>query len=373
MTADQNPATRRIMDTIGDTSRIPILNIEEGDVYVLFGFPIAGLVGASLIGIDALTLPLIMIGIAVGVAVVYASPPHLPTTTWLSDSARYYFLRPRMTYNVPRSVRSDLDAKATMNTSGGVVQYTPFRPDERTQDLTQIKRAWPGARTIERTDGSMVTMLEVDPGNMDFAMSDDWANIQSLGESFANNDLDFPLTVYTTTRSFPVEKLTTQIDKRLGDRDVSESPVFRRLLEEYRQERPKELKDTQSIQYYLGVEVAPIEVYQHTRAEPSPLERLTTFPLIGLLFIPFVTRREQLTEAQLRAQLFEELEARCRTVQTELVGKAHGWSSQRLSTVELFVLSMDFWNGEEHQYGDQRNVIRSQPAINHRRREDVDE
>jgi len=69
---------------------------------------------------------------------------------------------------------------------GGLANYTPFKPDERTQDLTNIKRAWPGAGAIQRTDGTMEAFIEIDPGNMDFAMSDDWAQLQNAGEDFAN-------------------------------------------------------------------------------------------------------------------------------------------------------------------------------------------
>jgi len=41
-----------------------------------------------------------------------------------------------------------------------------------------------------------------------------------------------------------------------------------------------------------------------------------------------------------------------------------------LSTVELFLLAMDFWNGEEHDYDDASNAVRERPVVGHERRDD---
>nr|WP_321169711.1 hypothetical protein [Halobaculum salinum] len=61
MTDDHTAATRRIMDAIGEESRLPIINVREGDVYVLIGFPTAGLLLGGLTGIDVLVLPLVLL------------------------------------------------------------------------------------------------------------------------------------------------------------------------------------------------------------------------------------------------------------------------------------------------------------------------
>ncbi|WP_313692102.1 hypothetical protein [Halorarum halobium] len=368
MTDDQ-AAARRIMDAIGDEGRIPIINVREGDVYVLIGFPTVGLLGGGLTGVDALVLPLVLLGVLVGVATIVAAPAHLPAATWLRDVSRYYLTRPRVTFATPEGPSTG-SADAVRRTDGGLVQYGPFTPDERTQDLTHIERAWPGASALERDDGTMVGMLQVDPANMDFAMSGDWAGRQAKAAEFANNDLEFPLTLYTSTRPFPVNRLVDQIDDRLADEDVKANPTYHDLLTEYRERRPEELTDIQQIHYYLGVEVTPFEVYNRDRDERSPAERLSRIPLFGLLFTPFVTRRDRLSEAALRAAMFEHLDRRCRTVETELVGSMSGWAARRLDTPELFVLAMDFWNGETHEYGDAASVLSNTPAASGTRQRD---
>lgn len=362
MAEDSTDADRRIMDTIGERTRVPILNIEEGDLYVLIGLPVCGLLLGGLSDLDALVFPLMGIGFLLGVALVFAAPSHLPTTTWLSDVYRFYVHRPRRTLAAPTET-DGADSTATKRNEGGAAAYQPFTTDERTQDLTNVERAWPGAGAIERTDGAVVGMLELDPANMDLAMATDWAQLQALGESFANDDLTFPLTVHATTRRFPVDRLLDALENRLDDVDVTRAPVFRTLIEEYQETRPTEITGTQQLRYFLGVEVHPRDVYQRHQAEPSPVERLTMIPVLGWLFTPFVARREQLTEAELRKRLFEVLDQRCRTVDTGLVTKAPGWSARRVSTTELFLLTMEFWNGEAHDYGNPADVVRSQPVI----------
>ncbi len=348
------------MNRLGEQRRIPLLNVEEGDVGLLFGLPIAGLFVGSLIS-TVLVVPLVLVGVTMGVAAVYAAPSHLTAWTWVRDLARFYLFRPAMTLSKPAAAAHD-------STTGGVVQYLPFTPSERTQDLTSVQRAWPGTGVIERTDSTMEAFIEVQPANMDFAMSGDWQSVQAAGEAFANTELRFPLTLYTTTRSFPADQLVDQLEDRLADPDVAVNPAFEDLLTEYREQRPAELADTRQHHYYLGVEVSPLEVYNRYTQEPTPGEKLTELPILGVLFTPFVTRRKDFAAAERRQAMFEKLDERIRTVRTEFVEDVPGWSATRLSTLDVFVLAAEFWNGEE--YVDSGRLLRTEPAMAAGRRGD---
>ena len=366
--SDPDAAARRIMDQFGEASHIPYLNIEEGDVGVLIAFPIGGLVLAGLTGIESLALPFVAGGLGCGAALVYVAPDHLTAWTWTKDIARY-LKRPQVTVSVPEE-----PTHGTSNSErneGGLANYTPFTPDKRTQDLTNVERAWPGAGAIQRSDGTMEAFIEVDPGNMDFAMADDWAQLQEAGAEFANTELNATLKFHATTRSFPVEQLTDTIADRLTDEDVTENPILKQLLEEYRETRPHEMRERgiQQVQYYLGVQVSPLEVYDRYRNEETPAEKLTQLPIIGVLFTPFVTRRADLTATERRARMFDTLDSRVADVRSEFIQQASGWSARRLTTVELFMLNMDFWNGREHDYDDAERVVREQPVVDHSRRE----
>jgi hypothetical protein len=357
-------AKRRIMNRLGEENRVPILNVPEGDIGVLFGFPIIGLFVASLLGTDVFLLPLVLLGVTLGTTVVYAAPAQLTAWQWLRDVSRFYLKRPRVTHSHEKD--SDHDP-----TEGGLVQYTPFTPAERTQDLTNVQQAWPGAGAIQRTDGRMEAFIEIDPANMDFAMSGDWQAVQEAGAEFANSKLEFPLTFHATTRSFPVGQLIEQLDNRLSDADVQENPAFQELLTEYRERRPADLADTQRLHYYIGVEVDRLEVYNRYQQERALRKKIAEIPVFGLLFRPFVARRHDLDDAEVKAAMFEKLDERIRTVRSEFVENVSGWSATRLSTLELFLLNTEFWNGEEYDTDTTSELIRQQPAVSRESRADA--
>lgn len=340
MSDDDQYGTRRVMDRLGETRRIPFFNVTEGDLGVLIGFPIAGLFVAAFTGQQWLTLPLVAIGLVIGVAGVYAAPAQLNAWTWLTDVARYALLRPRFTYREPRANGSSV--------SEGFVSYTPFEPEEQTGDLTGVACAWPGEGVLERSDGSMETFVELHPSNMDFAMNADWASIQRSAREFANGNLDFPLTFHATTRTFPVEELVDSLEDRLTDDDVRANDMFRTLVIEYRNRRPSDLADTRQIRYYLGLEVSKFDVHRRYRQEPTPAERLSEFPILGILATPFITR-ERYSEEELRRRMFEELDGRRHTVQTRLVDAIPGWSATPLTTIELVQMTAEFWGGEPEE------------------------
>ena len=344
------------MDQLGEETRLPLLNVREGDLGILLGFPLGGLLAGAAIGVDFLGVALLFAGFLLGVTTVYAAPPHQSAWAWLQDVGRYVFLRPGVTH----SFRADDEHPST---EGGLVEYAPFTVDECTQELTHIERAWPGANAIERRDGTMEAFIELEPSNMDFATSNDWETVQAQAEQFANNELECPLTFYATTQSFPAERLVERLDSRLSDTDVEANPAFRELLEEYRDRRPAELAETRQLHYYLGVEVDRLAVYQRFDQQLTPGEKLTRLPVVGALLTPFVARREDLAESELRAAMFAKLDDRVRTLRSEFVEKVPGWSARRLTSTELVVLATEFWNGVEYDDGPGERLVRDQPIV----------
>jgi len=83
MSTDPDAAARRIMNQFGEESRIPYLNIEEGDVSVLIAFPIIRLFIASLTGVESLALPVRSRWTPGSVLLSSTSlPDHLNAWTW---------------------------------------------------------------------------------------------------------------------------------------------------------------------------------------------------------------------------------------------------------------------------------------------------
>ncbi|MUW14886.1 hypothetical protein GJ633_09580 [Halorubrum sp. CBA1125] len=361
-TDSDTPATRRVMQSLDADRRLPIIGVYESDLYVLLSLPIAGLLIGTALGVEPLVFPLVCVGLAVGVAVVYAAPRQLPTGTWLRDLGRFYLRRPRWT------LHKAVTAEGATASPDDTTIPRPFVVDEQTQELTALKRAWPGHGAIERTDGTMEAFIEITPGNMDFAMADDWATRQAIGEAFANQELTFQLTLYTTTDPYPAVTLVDQLDERLADPEVSANESLRALITAYRDQRPAELDDTHRMRYFLRVEVAPFEVYERHPDERTPAERLTTLPVVGMLATPFVTRRDRLTDAELRGAQLEKLRERLRTVETEFVAKTTDCTARRLSTAEILGLATQFWNGADIA----EPPVADQAGVDHRPRGDSD-
>jgi hypothetical protein len=122
------------------------------------------------------------------------------------------------------------------------------------------------------------------------------------------------------------------------------------------------------VRYFLGVKVAPIEVYERHPDERTPAERLSTLPIVGVLATPFVTRRDRLTEAELRGAQLEKLRDRVRTVETEFVGKLSDCTARRLTTAELLGLAAQFWTGSDIE----TPPVAAQAGVDHERREGED-
>ena len=112
-----------------------------------------------------------------------------------------------------------------------------------------------------------------------------------------------------------------------------------------------------------------MEIYQRYDAEKTPLERLAEFPVLGFLLNPFVVKRVELEDAQIRTTLFEKLDDRIQTVRSEFVDNMSGWSCRRLTTTELFYLTIEFWNGDQQSEADAGRLIRTDPVVGRSPRE----
>lgn len=328
------------MDSIGDEKRLPVLGIPILEVYFVAFAGFLGLLAATTLGVESLQWPIIGFSLFVALLLVYASPSHVSTVQWVQDGLRY-LVRPGTTFAASE------DAPPTQKNEGGLANVTPFQPDERTQEMTHLERAWPGTGAVLREDGKMEAFVEVTAENMDFATSQDWAAKQRAGEEFANKTLQDDLKFHVTTRAVDIQSVIDRLDSRLGDSDVENRPVLRALLTEYRNKRPEEMRErgTQDIRYYLGVTVDESRVTESNQEELEPLEKLSRIPLVGLLFSPFVTRSSDLPEQERHERTLRRLDERITELQNAYVQNTRGIRARRLSTVELFALNARFWNG----------------------------
>lgn len=360
-----NPGERRIFARIGEKEYVPYVGWEWGDAYL----PLGGLFAGMILGIHLISGPLTLIGpffgLFVGFIILRASPSHVPATTWIKDMWRYA-LRPKEIYSA--SANSDSEVR----NSGGLKNLTPFKPDSRTEDLTDIKRAWPGAGAVLRTDGMIEGIIEIEPPNMDFAPEGSWASNQQTGKRHANEELPShpELKLHGTTEPFRIEELQERLDSRLADATVQERPVLRELIEELRDYRPQKMDErgTQQIRCFTVVSVAPEEATTKYQGEPTPGEKLYTTPLVGPLFrlIGHLTglgpnESQSYTESELHQEMIEALHERMDTIENELFGNMNGFDTRQLSTAEVFSWGARFWNGNKEAHREVEGILREQP------------
>lgn len=283
----------------------------------------ATMAGARL---QAFTLPLAGVAIAVGVLFVYVTPPYTTSVAWLGTFVWFH--------RHPSKIAHE-DAK----------QYTG------------LERVYPDRGAIERTDGALVGLVQVTPPTMALATDAEWAAKAEAFQTFCNTAVEFPIQIYSTTQPFPADEYLARYESRLEDPDVKATPRLAALLEHYiawyaadLDERRMTIRD-----HYVVVPVTPAEVqFEHE----SLTQEFAGIPVVGLFVQAWLAPR---IEAQ-RAALFDALDDRLRQIEAG-VREIDGCHARRVEATEATRLVGEFWAGEPREYNSLRRVLRTRPLI----------
>jgi hypothetical protein len=254
----------------------------------------------------ALALPVAVLAIAIGALFVSLTPAHASSLTWLRSLATYLASAPE----------------------------TDFR--EATAH-TRVRRVFPDRNAIERTDGALVGALRVSPTRMALATDEQWQRTAGAYADVLNTTVEFPVQLYSTTRSFPAEEYLARYEARLGDPDVQANPTLERLIEEYVAWYRQDLERRQMTirDHYAIVAVRP-ESVRHT--DDGVTETLAGVPVLGV-FVEAVTASRVAEE---RAAMAAELDDRLRSLERGLRG-LEGCSATRLSAAAFVDLLSEYW------------------------------
>lgn len=342
-------AERYTVDRIGEQNTIPYFGVRSSDVWLIAGATFTAAVFAAVGGLGWGSLVVAFLTLILGLYLFYVTPVHTPISSWLANMWRY-MKRPGVTYSAAA------DSGSGKRNEGGVANKTPFKPDERTEDLTGIRRAWVGDAAVLRRDGRLEGAIEIDAGNMDFAPAPEWRDLKELGQEFVNKHTHSELKLHISTQEFGLESLTGRLEQRLEDPEIQSRPTLAALLKEYRERRPRQMADEglQQHRIFLMLTVNPREIEDSHTGESTPAEKTARLPLIGRLLgrVPGteVGRSRTLSDLEQHNQMVEKLDKRLETIREELVRGEPKWSASRVSTIELFQLEAQFWNG--HQVDD---------------------
>jgi len=333
------------VDRIGEQNTIPYFGVRARDGYLIGGGTLAAMAVAAIAG---LSLGIFVVGglaFTLGLYLFYVTPAHTPISTWLAN-IWHYIKQPDMTYSAAA------DAAAADRNSGGLANKLPaFRPDERTEELTGIRRAWVGDAAVLRKDGRLEGAIEIDAGNMDFAPWTEWRDLQATAQEYANKHIHSELKIHVTTSEFALDELTTRLEQRLDDNDVQSRSTLEALLKEYRQRRPQQMQHEglQQHRIFLFVSVSPRETQESRAGESTPAEKTAQLPVIGRLFNSVsgagFRGTESMSDLERHNEMVETVDQRLETIRNELVHGEPKWGAERVSTIELFQLEAKYWNG----------------------------
>ena len=284
--------------------------------------------GSSVAGypIQTLTLPVAALAGLVGIAFVYLTPAYATSLDWLATIVGYH--------------RSEREVA-----------------HEAAREFTQLERVFEARDALERTDGTILGFVQVEPPMNALATDAEWKRQAESFQDFCNTIVEFPIQLYATTRPFPVEDYLDHYTERLGDPDVEANPKLARLITEYREwyrtdltERRMTIRD-----HYVIVPVRPADVQFDDDSVRGSLARV---PFVGLVVRalrapPRATERE----AQLAT-----LDERLRQVEAGIRG-IEGCDAHRISAGQATQVLSEFWAGKPRGDRDFSKALRTTPIV----------
>lgn len=370
--------TKRILSEFGEPEEF--FGFTFGDLKLLLP---AMFLGMLVVGNTPAEVRMVGWGVAAGIVVVtlvliYASPGHQTTQSWLKARLQY-LRRPSVLTLSPAN-----DANAT----GDTAEYSPEVDDEqetadpvtthriaeclpgssrmtRTQELSRLRRFHVAHRAGERDDGYVFGAVKVHPANMALATGADWERASNRLGIIVNN-IEFPFQIYSTVTPVDPERITAGYRNRLQDRTTDLKPEFRALLESYVEKFPREFarRGTSIREFYIIVPVSVLDVQRDVTSvnDEGILAKLEDLPYIGGFVTTFRASRRDVSSEELEAKQLAELNHRLTTIEDEFAG-LEDCSTTRISTSELAALLKDFWAPSARTDDDPTLSVRSTPVV----------
>ncbi|WP_324759543.1 hypothetical protein [Haloarcula montana] len=276
--------------------------------------------------LQTLTLPVVLVSIACGGVFVFLTPTYTTSLEWIETFVGFSRREKRLNHDAAKR-------------------------------HTQFERVHPEHGAIERIDGAIVGMVQVNPPPMALATDEEWAAKTDAFRDFCNTVVEFPIQIYSTTQPFPVEEYLGQYRSRLDDPDVKANPRLGALIEQYLSWYATDLEARRMTirDHYVVVSVTPEEV--HFERE-SLTEKLATLPVVGLFVDAWFAPRA----GDERAAMFDALAERLRRVEAGL-RDIEGCSARTVDVAEATTLIAEFWSGEPRERVASDQQLRTRPIV----------
>lgn len=304
----------------------------------------------------------------ISILTVFASPDHLRATEWLSGILRYQ-IRPSELSHVTKEYARVRQQEEPIPTS-------PLDTETTTQELTHIDAVSPYLSYLERTDGSFVGLLEVTPTNMAFVRSSTWNRYASILADVLNNQINFPIQIYSTTEELNIDEYMSGFEDRLDDPDVRESPILEELIRKHLDWYPTELerRGTRMRRYFIVVTVDESDIWGSGTDQETIATRLEELPVVSGLVEALDSGKQETTPEQIESRKIKELYRRLSAIQGSKLTKIDGIDIIQVQSPELVTILKNFWDGEsDSNQAIQKSINRTGVAAWNETKERVNE
>jgi len=195
--------------------------------------------------------------------------------------------------------------------------------------------------------------VKVDPANMALAANREWEQIVNDWEGYLDNTVDYPIQIYSTTKTFPVEEYMSQYNSRLNDPDVKNRPVLKALIQSFTSWYSEYLgyQGTNQREFYIVIAVQEHEVHQ-TQKDETAIDRLAEKPVIGRVFQRLKeNQQEEYEDDELKQEQLRMLNQRLGSAQ-QGIRRLQDCSARRITATEHAVVLKEYWGGVELNFSE---------------------
>jgi len=289
-------------------------------------------------------IPMIGVGVLVSAFIFLFAPGHLGPANWIESI-------------VHRTTKPHEITHLSMETAQQNPEEQPmtkaYEMNSRTQNEIHIERIHKQGGGVERTDGAVVGAVKVDPANMALAANREWEQIVNDWEGYLDNTVDYPIQIYSTTKTFPVEEYMSQYNSRLNDPDVKNRPVLKALIQSFTSWYSEYLgyQGTNQREFYIVIAVQEHEVHQ-TQKDETAIDRLAEKPVIGRVFQRLKeNQQEEYEDDELKQEQLRMLNQRLGSAQ-QGIRRLQDCSARRITATEHAVVLKEYWGGVELNFSE---------------------
>jgi hypothetical protein len=212
----------------------------------------------------------------------------------------------------------------------------------RTQSMVGIKRVLPISGAVERPDGTLVSLVEVEGKDMALPEEQAW---ETAGKGFEDlaDSLDGPFEVFSPARRVDPGRLAKGYVGREYDEDVRNSETLSALVETYQNDLRDEFdrRGTAVRRFYVVVSVSEREV---RREDHGLFAGFAEFPYVGGLIRRFGLARREASDAEIETRQKSILSARERAVENA-VSSIEGCTTRDVDAEHYAAILQEYWTG----------------------------